>query len=101
MCFNCSARSHRLIAIVAACFFALSASAFADDGATLAQHYEPADGRVHIDVGVTYTGGGGSQYTPYYGVGTVRITLPQGIGVTLPSFAAPTPSEPEAIGCKV
>jgi hypothetical protein len=74
--------------------------AVASDGASVTQHYEPADGRVHTDVSLTFTGGGGSQYTPYVGAGTVRVTFPQAPGVTLPSFDQAHSADPEPLGCR-
>ena len=75
-------------------------TALAVDGASVTQHYEPADGRVHTDVTVNYYGGGGSQYTSYIGMGTVRVTLPQPAGVTLPTFAE-NPADPTPLGCTI
>lgn len=85
----------------AACLLALAPRASAEDGATLSQRYEPATGRVHIDINVTFSGGGGSQYTAYVGAGTVRVTFPQPSGVTLPAFDSTRPTEPDPVGCKV
>jgi hypothetical protein len=85
------------LAVFAACI-ATPTLAFAADGASVTQRYDPGDGRVHTDVTVTFYSGGGASYAPYIGVGTARVTLPQAQGVTLPVFSAPA-ADPAPIEC--
>src|SRR3954452_12927564 len=80
---------------------ALAGAALADDGASVTQRYDPGDGRVHIDITIGYSGAGGGSYTPYVGIGTARVTLPQPTGVTLPTFDTVSPADPAPMECKV
>jgi hypothetical protein len=91
--------------LACAVFLLLSLSlapiASAADGASVVQRYDAGDGRVHIDVTINYSGAGGGSYTPYVGIGTARVTLPQATGVTLPTFDSANAAEPNAIDCKI
>jgi hypothetical protein len=67
---------------------ALSAPAFADENSVTFNQAPGEDGQVHIDIGVTYVFPGLPPRTGNFGLGTVRVTLPDSAMTLDPSQPA-------------